>query len=346
MPPGRLLFARGGMLLQQRLDLDRLEVVGEPIPINEGILINQEAGLADFAVSPSGVLVYQSGTDGVNQFAWVDRQGKTVETVGARGRFRSFALSPDGQRLAYEDPTKGDIWILDVERQTSSRLTTTPGHEACPVWFPDGTKIAYRTNAGGVFVKEVSGTTVERRVADMFINGPSQFTPDGKALLCFWVPPDAQSQAVAVLPLTDKAAPQTIVRSAFANVEPQISPDGRWLAYASPESGRNEVYVQPFPPTGARWQVSSAGGRQPMWRGDSRELYFVADDRRFYAVDVTPGTHTFQCSAPHFLFEMRANVFNVRNSYLPRADGQQFLVNTLIENTGEPLNVVLNWQPR
>ena len=130
--------------------------------------------------------------------------------------------------------------------------------------------------------------------------------------------------------------PRAIVQSPFPDVEPQLSPDGRWLAYASTETGRNEVYVQPFPPTGARWQVSSAGGRQPLWRADGKELFFVSDDRRFYAVDISDKSGVFDYGVPQFLFEMRANVFNSRNSYVPSRDGQRFLVNMLLEADDSP----------
>jgi len=343
--PGILLFGRGETVVRQPFDLDRLEVSGEPLPINEPILINQGEGIADFAVSAAGALVYQPATVS-NQFAWVDRSGRQVQTVGAPGRFRSFDVSPDGKRLAYEDTAKGDIWILDLDRQTPSRFTSDPGVEACPVWFPDGSKIAYRSDNGGVFEKDVNGTTRERRLSSMNVNGPSQITADGKWLLTFWVPPSGKSREVIVFPLAGGQTPRTIVASPFANVEPRISPNGRWLAYASTETGRLEVYVQPFPPTGARWQISNAGGHQPFWRTDGKELFFVADDRRFYAVGVETAGQRFDYGVPHFLFDLHANVYNVRNSYVPSADGQRFLVNTLLEGTGPPLTVVLNWTPR
>jgi serine/threonine protein kinase/Tol biopolymer transport system component len=342
--PGVLLFARDRVLLQQRLDLNRLEVIGEPARINEGILVNLEAGLADFAVSPAGVLAYQSERGGRNQFAWVDRTGKQIGTVGVPGRYRTFALSPDGQQLAYDDLITGDIWILDLERRTSSRVTTTPGYETSPVWVDDR-RIVYRKNSGGIFEKDISGTTDERRLSDLMVNGPTQVTNDGK-LLFFLVPPDRQSQGIGVLPRTGGGTPQMLVQSPFPNVEPQVSPDGRWLAYASPETGRNEVYVQPYPPTGARWQISSEGGRQPLWRTDGLELYFTGDDRRLFAVSVPPGAPPPAWGLPRFLFTLRANVFNTRNSYVPSRDGQRFLVNTLAENSGEPLHVVVNWKPR
>jgi eukaryotic-like serine/threonine-protein kinase len=345
--PGILLFARGETLLQQTFDLNRLEVSGDAIPVNEPVFINQGGGIADFSASLHGDLVYQSGTNTLNQFAWLDRTGRQLSTVGIRGKYRASALSPDGTRLAYENAADGDIWILDLARQTSSRLTSNPGVEACPVWFPDNTTIAYRTDAGGVFAKDFRGTTAERRVYNGFVQGPEQITSDGNWLLFFVVPKGAPSQDIAIAPLTADPTLRIIVQSPFPEVEPQISPDGRWLAYASSETGRNEIYVRPFPVTGdERWKISSDGGRQPYWRADSKELFFVADDRRFYAVDIKAiGSH-FDYGVPHFLFDMRANVFNVRNSYNVSRDGRRFLINTLADTTGSPLNVVLNWKPQ
>ena len=117
----------------------------------------------------------------------------------------------------------------------------------------------------------------------------------------------------------------------------------RWLAYASTETGRNEVYVQPFPPTGKRWQVSNSGGRQPLWRADGKELFFVSDDRKFYAVDISDKSASFDYGVPRFLFEMQANVFNSRNSYIPSRDGQRFLVNMLLSADDAPISIVQNW---
>ena len=187
--PGTLIFARGETLLQQRIDLARLEISGEATPVNEQVFISPGAGVADFSVSASGALVYRPGTSAPNQFAWLDCSGRQIQTLGVPGSFRCIALSPDGRRLAYEDSNKGDIWILDLDRQTPSRFTSDPGVEACPAWFPDGSKIAYRSDVPGVFEKDTSGTTGARLLFSSLINGPSQVTRDGKWLLFFWVPP-------------------------------------------------------------------------------------------------------------------------------------------------------------
>ena len=135
-----------------------------------------------------------------------------------------------------------------------------------------------------------------------------------------------------------------MIATSFAEVEPQLSPDGRWLAYASNETGRYEIYVQPFPTTGTRWQVSNAGGRQATWRKDGKELFFVADEgAKFYAVDILHKPDRFDFGVPRFLFDMRANVFNSLRSYIPSRDGQRFLINMLRESSEAPINVVHNW---
>ncbi len=340
--PGFLLFTRGETLMQQPFDVDRLEVTGEATPVVEQVFRNPGVGRADFSASDTGLLAFRSSSNLGNQFAWFDRAGKLIETVGPPGSYRTPDLSPDGSRLAYGDVSQGDIWILDLTRKTSSRFTANPGTQTAPVWFPDGTKIAYRSDQGGLFEKDVSGTGTEKLLLKEVVDGPMQISPDGQWVLYFAVSP-GKTQDIFVLPTSGERKPRAIVQSPFPDVEPQLSPDGRWLAYASTETGRYEIYVQPFPPTGARWQVSNAGGRQPLWRADGKELFFVSDDRRFYTVDISDKSGAFDYGVPQFLFEMRANVFNSRNSYIPSRDGQRFLVNMLLEADDSPINVVHNW---
>jgi eukaryotic-like serine/threonine-protein kinase len=343
--PGVLLFMRGERLMQQRFDLDRLEVSGDATPVVEDVFYNPGVGRADFTVSSSGVLAFRSSSNRGNQFAWFDRAGKLLETVGPPGNYRTPDLSPDGQRLAYGDVNQRDVWIFDLARQTSSRFTNGPGSETAPVWFPDGTKIAYRTDQRGMFEKDVTGTGAERVLLAQPVNGPDQISADGKWILYFAVTPGG-NQDVYVLPTAGERKPQLVVQTPFPDVEPQFSPDVRWLAYVSNENGRNEIYVQAFPSTGRRWQISNSGGRQPLWRADGKELFFVSDDRKFYAVDVSTSANSgsFEYSVPHFLFDMRANVFNSRNSYIPSRDGRRFLVNMLLDADDAPINVVHNWR--
>ena len=342
-PPGRLVFARGERLLEQPFDLDRLAVSGEATPLAEQVGYNPGIGRADFSVSANGVLSYRATSGRQNQFAWVDRTGKLLETVGDSGNYRSPDLSPDGQKLVYSDVARRDLWILDLARKTTSRFTTGPGNEASPVWSPDGSRIVYRIDADGLYEKDVTGTGTERLLLKQPINGPDQVSADGKWIVYFAVTPGGD-QDVYVLPTTGDAKPQLVVQTAFPDVEPQLSPDGRWLAFASNENGRNEIYVQAFPSAGRRVQVSTNGGRQPLWRRDGKELYFVADDRKFYTAAI-PATATSPADfgVPTFLFDMRANVLNTRNSYIPAPDGQRFLINMLLDGDDVPINVVQNW---
>jgi serine/threonine protein kinase len=342
-PPGILMFIRGDRLLQQHMDLDRLELTGEATPVVEQVLYNPGNSRGDFTVSNSGVLAFRASTNRGNQFAWFDRAGQLLETVGPPGNYRTPDLAPDGQRLAFADVNQRDIWLIDLLRQTTSRLTSGPGSETAPVWFPDGNKIAYRTDQGGLFEKDVAGMGAEHVLLKEVVNGPDQVSADGKWILYFAVT-SGGNQDIYVLSTTGDSKPQVLVQTPFPDVEPQFSPDVRWLAYASSENGRYEIYVQAFPSTGRRWQVSSNGGRQPLWRADGKELFFVSDDRKFYVVEVSEQSDTFTFGTPQFLFDMRANVFNSRNSYIPSRDGKRFLVNMLLDADDAPINVVQNWQ--
>jgi len=225
-------------------------------------------------------------------------------------------------------------------------LTSEPGTETAPVWSSDGKHVYYRSDNGGVFRKEPDGTSGPVKVLDALINGPGQFVKHptlGSVLLYFGVPPNQTSMDILILPLDGPASPRAIVATPSADVEPQVSPDGKWLAYSSSETGAYELYVAPFPPADQKGlRISRSGGRQAMWRADSRELFFVNDARKFYVVRI-PESGPAPDIAPEFLFDMHANVANTRNSYVPSADGQRFLVNMVLDTEDAPINVISNW---
>ncbi|AMY08546.1 Serine/threonine-protein kinase PrkC [Luteitalea pratensis] len=346
-PSGFLLFTQGGVLLRQRFDAARLEVSGETRRVAEGIAWLEAAGTAAFSLSNNGVLVYQPAITRATQFAWFDRNGRMLETVGEPGAYLQPTLSPDGTRLLYTDLRDGNLRIRDLGRNIVSPVTTGPGSKLSPVWSPDGKTIIYRgasdNGVAAFFAKSASGTSEATVLLKGALSGPTQISPDGKWLLYFGTPNEGMTVAdVFVLPMTGDRKPQPIVQSPFPDVEPQFSPDGKFVAYVSSETGRREVYVVPFPVTGERWPISNNGGRQPLWRQDGKELFFVSDDRKFYAVDITLGPR-FDYSAPRFLFDMRANVYNVRNSYIPSPDGTRFLVNMTLDTSAPPIHVVRNW---
>jgi len=342
-PSGFLLFTRGGALLRQRFDPARLEVSGEPTQVAEGVANR----FTPVSVSANGVLTFQPRIGLTSQFAWFDRSGRLLETVGAPGSYRTPHLSPDGNRLVYANLADGNLWILDMRRRIPSTFTMDTGDKMSPVWSPDGGTIFYGKGMqyGGnvaIFEKSASGALEEK----LFFKGPTtagpwQISRDGKWLLYFANPEGEGVGDIYALPMTGDRTPQRIVRSPFSDVEPQLSPDGKFVAYVSGGTGESEVYVQPFP-AGERSRISYTGGRQPFWRSDGRELFFVSPDSKLYAVEIKPGPK-FDYGTPQFLFEMRAEVLRVRNSYIPSPDGTRFLVNMPLDTTVPPIHVVRNW---
>jgi len=344
--PGYLLFGRDMRLFRQAFDAATQQLSGDAVPVADRLRGISQIASGEFTASNTGLLAYRSGLDASNQFTWVDRKGEPRGTVGPAGRYRTSALSPDGNRLLYTDLADSNLKILDLQSQTTTVLTSDPGTETAPVWSTDGKRIYYRSDSGGVFYKEADGRSGPVRISDALINGPTQYLDDpklGPLLLFFGFLPKQPSMDVLILPLTGQASPRAIVSTATADVEPQVSPNGKWLAYASSETGSTEIYVEQFLPDGkTRPRISRSGGRQPMWRADSRELFFVGDDRRFYAVSV-PESGPSQSIAPEFLFNLHANVANTRNSYVPSVDGQRFLVNQVLDTEDAPINVISNW---
>ncbi len=344
---GFLLFTRRGALVAQRFDADRIELSGEARTVAERVAMT--AGrMAAFSVSTNGVLTYQAQTGDASQFTWFDRAGRLLERIGAPGRYRAPQMSPDETRLVYEDLTDNNLWVLDMRRGLASKFTIGPGVKISPIWSPDGGTIYYgkRTEFSGpaaIFEKRASGNENEKLFfKGPTTDGPAQISREGKWLLYF-VSPEGQTLGdVYAIPVTGDRTPRPIVRSPFSDVEPNLSPDGKFVAYVSTETGRSEVYVQPFP-TGERRRISDAGGRQPFWRQDGTELFFVSpENNSLYAVAVKSGPK-FDSVSPKLLFELRANVMFVRNSYIPSRDGQRILVNMALDSTTPPIRVIRNW---
>ena len=347
--PGYLLFARENTLMAQLFDASKLELTGDPFPVMEHVAFTASGSYSHFSVSENGTLVFWKGTDVGRQLAWFDRSGKQIATVGPPGTYNDIMLSPDGARAAIQkiDGGNSDIWIMDLARGLPQRFTFSPNSEDNPSWSPDGNFLIYTSNMEGktvFFRKNSSGAGSEERIYETAsaIDDGTDWSADGKNLL-FEDVGDKTLGDIWVLPLDGSAKAQPVLQSEFAQFHGRLSPDAHWIAYASIESGRPEVYVQSFPPAGGKWQVSTDGGAQPRWRRDGKELYFMSPDRKLMAVDVKLGA-TFEMGTPKPLFQTRVTNFTSPNRYDVTADGQRFLVNSSVEeNSRNPLVVILNW---
>jgi serine/threonine protein kinase len=344
--PGFVLFNREGILMRQSFDPARLELKGEAAAVAGAAAERVAAavnlpgtpfGLSSFSVSTNGVLAFQIVPSDVTQFAWFDRQGRSIETIGPRGTYQGPALSPDETRLAFTvnaEDRGSDLWLMDIQKQSPSRFTFGR-QETNPVWSPDGATIFYTSGGPNIFLKKSSGTGSEQLVNKG--NGTTlvgNLSPDEKFLVFSRF--GGTGFDIFVLPLTGEGKPIPVAQTRFREEQPQFSPDGKWIAYTSDESGQPEVYVQPFPTSGSKWQISNGGGTQPMWLRDGKELFFMGEDRKLYATDIHVSS-TFEFGMPHSLFEVHGR------SYVPARDGQRFLVNMSSDAAPSPINIVVNW---
>ena len=347
--PGYLLFARGSTLMAQPFAASKLELAGEPFPVQENVTYTANIGYSNFSVSDNGVMVFWGGTISSRQLAWFDRAGKQIATVGPAGEYNDVVLSPDEKRAALQRVEGGnsDVWLIDLVRGVPSRFTFNPSSEDNPCWSPDGNMIALTSNREdkpGIYRKNSSGAGAEELLANVttILDDGIDCSKDGKYIL-FQTSGATTGSDLWVLPLFGDTKPYPVLQSEFNEVQGRFSPDGRWIAYASNESGRSEIYVQSFPPAGGKWQISSGGGAQPHWRRDGKELFYIAPDKKLMAVEVKAGA-TFEIGTPFALFQTRVANYTLPNRYAPSGDGQRFLVNSTVEEASQtPITVILNW---
>ncbi|MGE5176305.1 MAG: TolB family protein, partial [Hyphomicrobiales bacterium] len=351
VPQGYLLYVRDHALMAQRFDAKALKTTGEPFPIADDVNTDF-AGNADFSASTTGVLAYSGGASGgAAEMTWYDRTGKPVGTEGAPGEIHAAIASPDGTRIAYQvvDPSSNndDIWVLDVARGVRSRLTFDPATDAMPLWSPDGKRIAFASNRAGAFaafVMDAAGGSEPVKVSNDPDNiGPTSWTADGTGLVCIVLRQAAQWDLVLV-PADGKGAATPIVTTRFSETSGEVSPDGKWLAYRSTESGRGEIYVRSFPGSGERWQVSTEGGGDPHWRADGKELFFRHGDQ-LWSAPFTGGSAPAVGIAKLICTLPPVNASGVTGTgYWPNAAGTKFLVVKQVANaTLPPATLVVNW---
>jgi len=355
---GHLLFLRGQTLMAQPFDLGRMELGGEAQPIAEHIAVNGASIRAMFSASDTGTLVYQSGEASTGwNLVWWGRDGKQMDAIAQSSRYIGPSLSPDGTRLAVTvfvgNQGIADIWVFDLARATRTRLTfstgvTTNANLGGATWTPDSKTIFYTTVANGVFqiyAKAADGSSSERLVLESAdaTAYTSSVSPDGRYLVYERrLNRNETADHIWALPLSGDGKPFPVVQDAFDERAPTVSPDGKWLAYQSNESGRPEIYITAFPAGGAKWQVSTNGGTTPRWRRDGKELFFLDPQDNIVAVDVNTSGNAMKLGAPHTLFQA-VGIQRDFGPYDVSADGKKFLINSGLKEGTEPVTLVQNW---
>jgi serine/threonine-protein kinase len=346
---GHLVYTRAGGLVAVPFDLKRLEVTGPPVSMLEGLSMSPFTGAADFSLSGDGSLAYVPGGEraGGRTLLWVDRKG-TVQPLPAPPRPYVFPrLSPDGQRLAVSiQGANPGLWIYELARGTLGRLTDSP---AVPrsIWTPDGKHVTFSSLQSGAMnlywmLADGSGAAEGLTASENFLV-PGSWSPDGQ-VHAFSEADPTTGWDIWVLALRDDRKSRPFLQTPANEGGPMFSPDGRWVAYVSDESGRKEIYVRPFPGPGGRWQISTDGGDEPMWARNGRELFYRNGDKMMAtAVETKP---VFAAAKPKLLFEGHYETgFDFESDYDVSPEGQRFLMVKASEQESAPaqLNVVLNW---
>jgi len=347
--PGFLLTIDNGRLLARPFDTGSFRLKGEPFIVTDQAASDSSSHLGYFSVSQNGLLVMGTKTILNSQLVWYDRSGKALGVAGPPAIYRFPVLSPDDKRIAVEmiDPgtRTGDIWLLDSARNTRSRFTFDPARESDPVWSPDGRQIAYASERNGqarIYAKPADGSGQEELAFDMNRGAwPLDWTKDGQFLLFTQV--GQKNLEIGILPLSGPKKPASLFPIQRGERSCQVSPDGRWMAYSSPETGRYEIYVQAFPGLGEKALISTDGGNQPLWSRDGRELFYIAPDRMLLAVRVASGA-AFESGLPNPLFRVPdIGDLVTKQSYCVSADGR-FLFNALQQSAQDaPMVVIMNW---
>ena len=352
---GHIAFYREGSLWAVPFDAKRLRLAGPAVELRADLYQRESQASLAYEVSRGGYLAFTPpGTDNVTQLVWLDREGEETEAFRQTGSFLNPELSPDGARVAVAklDPESEnrDIWIIDFRRNLSSRFTFDPASDFSSVWSPGGERIVFNSRRSGVFnlhTKLATGTGgVERLLEAETHNAPLDWTSDGRFLIYLTYP--GGNRDVAVIPMQEGGEPVIFLGSEFEEYQAQLSPNDRWLAYVSTESGRDEIYVQTFPDGASKWQISTAGGVSPRWSQSSGELFFVAPDSKLVAVAVR-GEDEPEFGTPEVLFEI--DLYDgatprpgIRAQYDVSPDGKRFLVNRPTGSSGGgEIRIILDW---
>jgi len=354
--PGHLFFVRENSLLAQAFDASRLELAGDPVTVADRVMPGPTTRHAPFSVAPDVLAYRQGGWSFTTQLTWIDRTGRELGTLGAAGVNEGPSLSPDEKRLTvsrFEPATNMDLWTIDLSRNVAERLTADPDFEFHAVWSPDAEQVAFNSTRKGrfeIYRKPANGLGAEQLLFGPPSNAiPHDWTPDGRSVLAEF------SGDIWVVPVSGDQKPFPLLQTRFNESQPRVSPDGRWVAYTSDETGAPEVYVQEVRKSGKRWRISTHGGLDARWRGDGREIFYLEPgppssashvaDPMLTAVAVRSGP-AFEPGPPQSLFRVRVpDVWmRISKTYAVASQGQRFLFDKVVAVEPSLVTVVLNWK--
>jgi serine/threonine-protein kinase len=348
LPSGHLIYVSKGTIFAAPFDLDRLAVRGMPIPILDHISYDPLRGFAQLDISQSGSALYRIGSGTLlRRIQWVDAGGKT-ETVNAQAANYQFPrLSPDGNRLAASvvNGAISDIWVYDIQRDLPIRLTDGPGVKDFPVWSPDGRRLVFEGEGGtvGMYWTEADGgSKPEKLIESRYPQSPGNFSPDGKRLIYGELNPSGTGSDIRVVEVDSQSGklragkPQVFLSTPSTNPYPAFSPDGRWIAYCSTESGAYEIYVRSFPDSGSKWQVSNTGGMMPVWSRARHEIFYRTEDQRLMVATYTVKDDKFLADKPRLWFRGPLANLGLTANFDLAPDGERFAVLLPAGDTEQP----------
>ena len=354
--PDRVLFAREGALWAQRLDLTTLRPVGEPVPVSTQVAVVADLfGEVALSETAPGLIAYRAGAD-KRQFVWLDRTGRQVGAIGGldEGQPAGPKLSPDGRTVLFRRTLSGntDLWSIETSRNVLRKLTSHAAREYEALSSPRSDRMVFSSDRAGVlnfYEASLSGSGPSAETVLLETpehKNPTDWSADGRFIL-YSVQSPTTGNDLWVLPLFGDRKPTPVAQTAAQERHGAFSPDGRWVAYESNESGRSEIYVQPFPDLAPRRQISIGGGTAPVWRGDGRELFFRSPEDQLMAAQVVSSGTRIDTATPSVLFGLPRGPHRETNIawYAASRDGQRFLVNTIVEGAS-PITVLLNWKPK
>jgi Tol biopolymer transport system component len=354
---GHLLFVRQGTLLAQPFDPVRLALGGSPYRVADQVATSRSTSSAvGLSTSAAGPIVYRpASTGGHSQFAWFDRSGRKLGAVGDADAEGSvpWSLSPDGRRVAMQRNVNGkaDIWLVDTTRGALTRFTSDTWQNNWPVWSPDGKRLAYGSNAKGTYDLYSKSSTGAGGGDPVLVTPEGKYAIDWSAdgrFLLYRTSTSRTGNDVWALPLNGEKRPFPVVQTDFDEGNGQFSPDSKWIAYQSNETGRFEIYAQPFPGPGSKLRISTTGGAQAHWGRDSKELFYIALDGRLMAVPIRVSdaqSLDVGVAVPLFATHVGGAIQSSTQQYAVSPDGR-FLMNTVSEEAAAPITVILNWKPK